>query len=60
MVGYTYQGLEQELKTGTLHVPIIFKMNLLLIAWVSVLWFSLLSSNPQSQQLFLSPLRWPS
>lgn len=60
MVGYTYQGLEQELKTDTLHVPIISKMNLLSIAWASVLWFSLLSSNPQSQQLFFSPLPWPS
>lgn len=55
-VGYTYQGLEQELKTDTLHMVIIFKVNLLSIAWATVLWFTLLSSNPQNQQFFSSPL----
>lgn len=55
MVGYTYQDLGQELKTGTLHVLTISKVNLLLITWASVLWFSLLSSNPQNQQFFFSP-----
>lgn len=55
-VDYTYQGLEQELKIDTLHMVIIFKMNLLLIAWATVLWFTLLSSKPQNQQFFFSPL----
>lgn len=53
-VGYTYQGLTQELKTDVLCVMIISNMNLLLIFWASVLWFSLLSSNLQNQQFFSS------
>lgn len=58
MVGYTYQGLKQELKTDTLQVVSIFvsKMNLLSIAWASDLWFILLSSTPQNQHfLFQVP-----
>ncbi|KAF3826118.1 hypothetical protein GH733_006232 [Mirounga leonina] len=46
-VKYTYQGLKQELKTDTLPVVIISNMNQVSIAWASVLWFNLLSSNPQ-------------
>uniref|UniRef100_G3TE30 Signal transducer and activator of transcription n=1 Tax=Loxodonta africana TaxID=9785 RepID=G3TE30_LOXAF len=52
---YTYQGLKQELKTDTLPVVVISNMNQLSIAWASVLWFNLLSKNPQNQQFFSSP-----
>lgn len=54
MVGYTYQGLKQELKIDTFQVVIISisKMNLLSIAWASVLWFTMLSSTPQNQHFF--------
>ncbi|KAF5928371.1 hypothetical protein HPG69_014976 [Diceros bicornis minor] len=48
-VKYTYQGLKQELKTDSLPVVIISNMNQLSIAWASVLWFNLLSSNPQRE-----------
>ncbi|KAJ8786755.1 hypothetical protein J1605_023413 [Eschrichtius robustus] len=58
-VRYTYQGLKQELKTDTLPVVIISNMNQLSIAWASVLWFNLLSSNPQNQQFFSSPAKAP-
>ncbi|XP_036989119.2 signal transducer and activator of transcription 2 [Artibeus jamaicensis] len=58
-VKYTYQGLKQELKTDTLPVVIISNTNQLSIAWASVLWFSLLSSNPQNQQFFSSPPKAP-
>ncbi|KAM9072136.1 signal transducer and activator of transcription 2 isoform 2-T4 [Megaptera novaeangliae] len=58
-VRYTYQGLKQELKTDTLPVVIISNMNQLSIAWASVLWFSLLSSDPQNQQFFSSPAKAP-
>ncbi|XP_046921424.1 signal transducer and activator of transcription 2 [Lynx rufus] len=54
-VKYAYQGLKQELTTDTLPVVIISNMNQLSIAWASVLWFNLLSSNPQNQQFFSSP-----
>ncbi|CAK7298335.1 signal transducer and activator of transcription 2 isoform X1 [Vulpes vulpes] len=54
-VKYTYQGLKEELKTDTLPVVIISNMNQVSIAWASVLWFNLLSSNPQNQQFFSSP-----
>ncbi|KAM9230330.1 signal transducer and activator of transcription 2 [Dugong dugon] len=54
-VKYTYQGLKQELKTDTLPVVVISNMNQLSIAWASVLWFNLLSKNPQNQQFFSSP-----
>lgn len=53
MVGYTYQGLKRELKTDTFQVVIsVSKMNLLSIAWASVLWFSMLSSTLQNQHFF--------
>ncbi|KAM6216397.1 signal transducer and activator of transcription 2 [Rhynchocyon petersi] len=55
VVKYTYQGLKQELKTDTLPVVIISNMNQLSIAWASVLWFNLLSKNPQDQHFFSSP-----
>lgn len=58
-VQYTYQGLKQELKTDTLPVVIISNMNQLSIAWASVLWFNLLSTNPQNQQFFSSPPKAP-
>ncbi|XP_036107526.1 signal transducer and activator of transcription 2 isoform X2 [Molossus molossus] len=58
-VKYTYQGLKQELKTDTLPVVIISNMNQLSIAWASILWFNLLSSNPQNQQFFSSPPKAP-
>ncbi|XP_019524696.1 PREDICTED: signal transducer and activator of transcription 2 isoform X2 [Hipposideros armiger] len=58
-VKYTYQGLKQELKTDTLPVVIISNMNQLSIAWASVLWFNLLSTNPQNQQFFSSPPKAP-
>lgn len=50
MVGYTYQGLKQELKTDTPQVVSISisKKNLFSMAWSSVLWFSLLSLTPQN------------
>ncbi|XP_004647169.1 signal transducer and activator of transcription 2 [Octodon degus] len=54
-VKYTYQGLQLDLKTDTLPVVIISNMNQLSIAWASVLWFNLLSPNPQNQQFFSSP-----
>ncbi|XP_066114498.1 signal transducer and activator of transcription 2 isoform X1 [Saccopteryx bilineata] len=59
MVKYTYQDLKQELRTDTLPVVIISNMNQLSIAWASVLWFNLLSSNPQNQQFFSSPPKAP-
>uniref|UniRef100_H0WIT9 Signal transducer and activator of transcription n=1 Tax=Otolemur garnettii TaxID=30611 RepID=H0WIT9_OTOGA len=58
-VKYTYQGLKLELKTDTLPVVIISNMNQLSIAWASVLWFNLLSLNPQNQQFFSSPPKAP-
>ncbi|XP_070266083.1 signal transducer and activator of transcription 2 [Myotis yumanensis] len=58
-VRYTYQGLKQELKADTLPVVIISNMNQLSIAWASILWFNLLSSNPQNQQFFSSPPKAP-
>uniref|UniRef100_A0A8C9ARN3 Signal transducer and activator of transcription n=1 Tax=Prolemur simus TaxID=1328070 RepID=A0A8C9ARN3_PROSS len=66
-VKYTYQGLKEELKTDTLPVVIISNMNQLSIAWASVLWFNLLSPNPQAallpplqnQQFFSSPPKAP-
>ncbi|XP_077613626.1 signal transducer and activator of transcription 2 isoform X1 [Crocuta crocuta] len=58
-VKYTYQGLKQELTTDTLPVVIISNMNQLSIAWASVLWFNLLSPNPQNQQFFSSPPKAP-
>ncbi|KAK2504351.1 hypothetical protein MC885_017307 [Smutsia gigantea] len=56
---YTYQGLKQELKVDALPVVIISNMNQLSVAWASVLWFNLLSSNPQNQQFFSSPPKAP-
>lgn len=58
-VKYTYQGLKQELTTDSLPVVIISNMNQLSIAWASVLWFNLLSSNPQDQQFFSNPPKAP-
>ncbi|KAF4010459.1 hypothetical protein G4228_001547 [Cervus hanglu yarkandensis] len=58
-VRYTYQGLKQELTTDTLPVVIISNMNQLSIAWASVLWFNLLSSNPEDQQFFSNPPKAP-
>lgn len=56
---YTYQGFKQELTADTLPVVIISNMNQLSIAWASILWFNLLSSNPQNQQFFSSPPKAP-
>lgn len=58
-VRYTYQGFKQELKADTLPVVIISNMSQLSIAWASILWFNLLSSNPQNQQFFSSPPKAP-
>lgn len=58
-IKYTYQGLEQELKTDTLPVVIISNMNQLSIAWASILWFNLLSTKTQNQQFFLNPPKAP-
>ncbi|XP_037702446.1 signal transducer and activator of transcription 2 isoform X3 [Choloepus didactylus] len=58
-VKYTYQGLKLELKTDTLPVVIISNLNQLSIAWASILWFNLLSSNPQNQQFFSNPPKAP-
>lgn len=46
MVGYNYQDLKQELKTDTFSLMIISNVNVLLIAWFLILWFSLISSDP--------------
>ena len=46
MVGYNYQDLKQELKTDTFSLMIISNVNVLLIAWFLILWFTLVSSDP--------------
>ncbi|XP_020845700.1 signal transducer and activator of transcription 2 isoform X2 [Phascolarctos cinereus] len=58
-VKYSYQGLNLELKTNSLPVVIISNMNQLSSAWASILWFNLLSSDPQDQQFFSSPPKAP-
>lgn len=58
-VKYTYQDLKLELRTDTLPVVVISNMNQLSIAWASILWFNLLSPNPQNQQFFCSPPKAP-
>ncbi|XP_075810274.1 signal transducer and activator of transcription 2 [Microtus pennsylvanicus] len=59
MVQYVYQGLKMELQTDTLPVVVISNMNQLSIAWASVLWFNMLSSNPQNLQFFCQPPKAP-
>ncbi|XP_040839543.1 signal transducer and activator of transcription 2 isoform X1 [Ochotona curzoniae] len=59
VITYTYQDLKLDLKTDTLPVVVISNMNQLSIAWASILWFNLLSSNPQDQQFFSSPPKAP-
>ncbi|CAO2581942.1 Signal transducer and activator of transcription 2 [Lemmus lemmus] len=56
---YVYQGLKMELQTDTLPVVVISNMNQLSIAWASVLWFNMLSSNPQNLQFFCQPPKAP-
>ncbi|XP_072511144.1 signal transducer and activator of transcription 2 isoform X3 [Notamacropus eugenii] len=58
-VKYSYQGLKLELKTNSLPVVIISNMNQLPSAWASILWFNLLSSDPQNQQFFCNPPKAP-
>ncbi|XP_068935562.1 signal transducer and activator of transcription 2 isoform X2 [Petaurus breviceps papuanus] len=58
-VKYSYQGLKLELQTNSLPVVIISNMNQLPNAWASILWFNLLSSDPQDQQFFSSPPKAP-
>lgn len=58
-VHYVYQGLKMELQTDTLPVVVISNMNQLSIAWASVLWFNMLSSNPQNLQFFCQPPKAP-
>ncbi|XP_044535882.1 signal transducer and activator of transcription 2 [Gracilinanus agilis] len=58
-VEYSYQGLKLELKTNSLPVVIISNMNQLSSAWASVLWFNLLSPDPENQQFFSSPPKAP-
>ncbi|XP_056653853.1 signal transducer and activator of transcription 2 isoform X2 [Monodelphis domestica] len=58
-VEYSYQGLKLELKTNSLPVVIISNMNQLSSAWASVLWFNLLSSDPENQQFFSNPPKAP-
>ncbi|KAK7801252.1 hypothetical protein U0070_025741 [Myodes glareolus] len=45
--------------TDTLPVVVISNMNQLSIAWASVLWFNMLSSNPQNLQFFCQPPKAP-
>lgn len=59
VVQYVYQGLKMELQTDTLPVVVISNMNQLSIAWASVLWFNMLSSNPQNLQFFCQPPKAP-
>nr|XP_048274045.1 LOW QUALITY PROTEIN: signal transducer and activator of transcription 2 [Myodes glareolus] len=59
VVQYVYQGLKMELQTDTLPVVVISNMNQLSIAWASVLWFNMLSSNPQNLQFFYQPPKAP-
>lgn len=58
-VEYVYQGLTMKLQTDTLPVVIISNMNQLSIAWASVLWFNMLSSNPMNQQFFCQTPKAP-
>ncbi|XP_074126102.1 signal transducer and activator of transcription 2 isoform X1 [Sminthopsis crassicaudata] len=58
-VKYSYQGLKLELETSSLPVVIISNINQLPSAWASVLWFNLLSPEPQNQQFFSSPPKAP-
>ncbi|XP_051856532.1 signal transducer and activator of transcription 2 isoform X3 [Antechinus flavipes] len=58
-IKYSYQGLKLELKTNSLPVVIISNINQLPSAWASVLWFNLLSPDPQNQQFFSSPPKAP-
>ncbi|XP_005371256.1 signal transducer and activator of transcription 2 [Microtus ochrogaster] len=59
VVQYVYQGLKMELQTDTLPVVVISNMNQLSVAWASVLWFNMLSSNPQNLQFFCQPPKAP-
>lgn len=59
VVQYVYQGLKMELQTDTLPVVVISNMSQLSIAWASVLWFNMLSSNPQNLQFFCQPPKAP-
>ncbi|XP_049984016.1 signal transducer and activator of transcription 2 [Alexandromys fortis] len=59
VVQYVYQGLKMELQTDTLPVVVISNMNQLSIAWASVLWFNMLSSNLQNLQFFCQPPKAP-
>ncbi|KAL1775290.1 signal transducer and activator of transcription 2 [Sigmodon hispidus] len=56
---YVYQGLKMEMQTTTLPVVIISNMNQLSIAWASVLWFNMLSPDPQNPQFFCQPPQAP-
>ncbi|XP_029398461.1 signal transducer and activator of transcription 2 isoform X3 [Mus pahari] len=59
VVEYAYQGLKMKLQTDTLPVVIISNMNQLSIAWASILWFNMLSSNPKNQQFFCQAPKAP-
>ncbi|XP_052020886.1 signal transducer and activator of transcription 2 isoform X2 [Apodemus sylvaticus] len=59
MVEYVYQGLTMKLQTDTLPVVIISNMSQLSIAWASILWFNMLSSNPMNQQFFCQAPKAP-
>ncbi|XP_074082476.1 signal transducer and activator of transcription 2 isoform X2 [Macrotis lagotis] len=58
-VQYSYQGLKLDLKTNSLPVVIISNMNQLSNAWAAILWFNLLSSDPQNQKFFSKPPKAP-
>ncbi|XP_031205775.1 signal transducer and activator of transcription 2 [Mastomys coucha] len=59
LVEYVYQGLKMKLQTDTLPVVIISNMNQLSIAWASILWFNMLSSDPKNQQFFCQAPKAP-
>ncbi|NXI44749.1 STAT2 protein, partial [Galbula dea] len=54
-LAYAYCGLELELETSTLPFVIISNNNQLSSAWASILWFNMLSGNPEDQQFFSKP-----
>ncbi|GAB1295694.1 Signal transducer and activator of transcription [Apodemus speciosus] len=58
VVEYVYQGLTMKLQTDTLPVVIISNMNQLSIAWASILWFNMLSSNHMGKNCKDALLSW--
>ncbi|XP_060108663.1 signal transducer and activator of transcription 2 [Heteronotia binoei] len=52
---YCYQGLKCQLQTSTLPVVVISNVNQASSAWASILWFSMLGTDPKNQQFFSRP-----